>query len=82
MKASDCTLKDAQHIAGHKQHLAEAMSFIQVEFGHAELMACWDGFVDSTDHFQQEFTTKYKICMAFAEALIEYIDQFEPTLTS
>lgn len=82
MKASECTLKDAQHIAGYTKHLAESMSFIQVEFGHAELRACWDGFVDSTDHFQQEFTTKYKICMAFAEALIEYIDQFEPTLTS
>ena len=78
MRASDCTLNDAQHIAGHKQHLAEAMSFIQVEYGHAELLACWDGFVDSSDHFQQEFTTKYKICDAFAEALVEYIDYLEP----
>lgn len=78
MKASECTLDDAQHIAGYTRHLAEPMSLLQVEFGHAELRACWDGFVDSSDHFEQEFTTKYKICMAFAEALAEHIDYLEP----
>ncbi len=81
MKASDCTLADAQHIAGYTKHLAESMSFLQVEFGYAELMACWDGFVDSSDHFQQEFTTKYKICMAFAKALAEYLEFLEPIPT-
>jgi hypothetical protein len=78
MKASDCTLEDAQRIAGHKQLLAEAMSFLQVEYGYSELLACWDGFVDTSDHFKQEFPTKYKICEAFAEALTEYIEYLEP----
>ena len=79
MKASDCTLKDAQHIAGHTKQLAEAMSFLQVEYGYAELLACWDGFVDTSNHFKLEFPTRYKICEAFAEALTEYIEYLEPT---
>jgi hypothetical protein len=82
MKASECILEDAQHIAGYKKHLAESMSFIQVEYGHSELVACWEGFVDTSDSYGQNFTTKYKICMAFAEALAEYIEYLEPTLTS
>ena len=82
MKASDCTLEDAQHVAGHKKHLAETMSFLQVEYGYAELKACWDGFVDTSDNYGVEFTTKYKICDAFAEALTEYIEYFDPTFTS
>ena len=82
MKASECVLDDAQHIAGYTKHLAESMSFIQVEYGHAELAACWDGFVDTSDAYEQNFTTKYKICMTFAEALAEYIEYLEPTLTS
>ena len=82
MKASDCTLEDAQHVAGHKQHLAETMSLLQVEDGDAELKACWDGFVDTSDNYGVEFTTRYKICDAFAEALAEYIEYSESTLTS
>ena len=82
MKASECILEDAQHIAGYTKHLAESMSFIQVEYGHSELVACWEGFVDTSDSYGQNFTTKYKICMAFAEALAEYIKYLEPTLTS
>jgi len=78
MKASDCTLEDAQRIAGHTQQLAEAMSFMQVEYGYAELLACWEGFIDTSDHFNQEFPTKYKTCEAFAEALAEYIEYLAP----
>lgn len=81
MKASDCTLADAQHIAGYTKHLAESMSLIQVEFGMAELMACWDGFVDTSEYTGQTFTTKYKICMAFAKALAEYLEFLEPIPT-
>lgn len=81
MKASECTLEDAQHIAGYTKHLAESMSFMQVEYGYIELLACWDGFVETSDHYNQRFTTKYKVCVAFSEALAEYIEYLEPTPT-
>ena len=79
MKASDCTLDHAQVVARDCKELAEAMSFMQVEHGYSELRACWDGFVEVSDNYEQTFPTKRKICFEFADALSEYISYLEPT---
>ena len=55
MKASDCTFDKMLVVAAANPMLAEAASYIQVEYGLAELQACWDGFVDTSDHYGQEF---------------------------
>jgi hypothetical protein len=54
--------------------LGQATSFIQVEFGLSELKTCWSGFVDSSDHFGVEFTSKKHVLYEFAVALTEYIE--------
>ena len=78
MKASECTLDHAQVVARDCKELAEAMSFMQVEHGYSELQACWDGFVEVSDNYDQTFPTKRKICFEFANALTEYISCLEP----
>lgn len=54
--------------------LAEATSFIQVEYGISELHACWDGFVHTSDNYDQEFKSRKQICAEFANALADYIE--------
>lgn len=77
MKASDCTLDHAQVVARDCKDLAEAMSFLQVEYGLQDLQACWDGFIDVSDRYGQEFPTKRMICFEFSNALTEYISHLE-----
>lgn len=60
--------------------LAESTSFIQVEYGLSELEACWQGFVDTSDHYGETFTSRKQICEEFTHALSDYIEYLsEPT---
>ena len=74
MIASQCSFKQMLNCAITDRMLAEATSFIQVEYGIAELHACWDGFVDTSDHHNQEFKSRKQICAEFAHALADYIE--------
>jgi hypothetical protein len=74
MKASKCAFKDMMIAAVGNLQLGTATSFIQVEFGLTELETCWSGFVDSSDHFGLDFTSKKHVFNEFAIALSEYIE--------
>ena len=65
-------------IAAGNKKLAEATSFIQVEFGLKELETCWGGFVVTSKHYGVEFTTRKHLCDEFANALIEFADYTQP----
>jgi hypothetical protein len=60
-------------IAAGNPDLANATSFMQVEHGVSELMASWDGFVDTSDHYKMTFKSRKDICNNFANELSEYI---------
>jgi hypothetical protein len=74
MFASQATFKQMMRYAANNAELGEATSFIQVEYGISELHACWDGFIHTSDTFNQEFTSRKQICAEFTYALTEYID--------
>jgi len=81
MLASECSFDGMMIFAIANRSLAEATSFIQVEFGMVELQTCWAGFVDSSDSYGQVFSTKEEIYAEFAFALSEYIEYLnEPAL--
>ena len=61
-------------VAAGNKNLAEATSFIQVEYGLDDLRASWDGFVDTSKHFGIEFKTRKHLCDNFADALAKYIE--------
>lgn len=73
MRASKCSFKEMMNSSYGNLQLGSATSFIQVEFGLVELETCWDGFVDSSDHFGLDFTSKKHVFNEFATALSEYI---------
>jgi hypothetical protein len=74
MKASQCSLDHVFAIAAKDEDLALVLSFIQVEFGLAELQANWDGFVDSTDHYGQNFKSKRDVANNFGSSLVDFYD--------
>ena len=74
MNISQCSFKQMMTIAAGNKRLAEATSFVQVEFGLKELETCWAGFVDSSKHYGVEFNTRKHLCEEFAEALSEYLE--------
>jgi hypothetical protein len=78
MNISQCSFKQMMTIAAGNKKLAEATSFVQVEFGFKELEACWDGFVDTSKHYNVEFNTRKHLCDEFANALIEYAKYLQP----
>ena len=73
MRASDITFESMMRFAAGNFTLAEATSFIQVEYGIDDLHACWDGFVDTSDHAGLEFKDRKTICNEFTAALSDYI---------
>lgn len=77
MKASQCSFERMMVFASGFYELAEATSFLQVEYGLSELRACWDGFVHTSDAYGQTFKTKKQVYAEFASALTEYIDYLE-----
>lgn len=81
MIASQCSFEQMQKYAKTSAELAQATSFMQVEFGKAELLACWDGFVDSSDGFGLTFKSRKQICENFSDALTSYLEYLnEPAL--
>jgi hypothetical protein len=74
MIASQVTFEQMKRYAANNSDLGEATSFLQVEYGISELHACWDGFVHTSDAFNQEFTSRKQVCSEFTYALTEYID--------
>ena len=73
MKASDVNFESMMRFASGNFTLAEATSFLQVEYGMSELRACWDGFVDTSDGADLEFKDRKTICKEFTVALSDYI---------
>jgi len=82
MKASDITFESMMRFAAGNFTLAEATSFIQVEYGKKELHACWDGFVHTSDDAGIEFKDRKTICNEFTAALSEYIEFLEQPLSN
>jgi hypothetical protein len=74
MRASQCSFDQMMVAAAGSFPLAEATSYIQVEYGLDELKACWDGFVDTSDAYEQTFKSRKQICDEFTHALSEYIE--------
>jgi len=66
-------------VATYMPELAKATSFFQVEFGMDELHACWDGFVHTSDHYEQQFSSKIAICKEFTNALTDYREYLDST---
>jgi hypothetical protein len=73
MKASDITFESMMRFAAGNFTLAEATSYLQVEFGMAELQACWDGFVDTSNNAELTFKNRKTLCNEFTAALSDYI---------
>jgi capsule polysaccharide export protein KpsC/LpsZ len=78
MNITQCSFKQMMTIAAGNKKLAEATSFVQVEYGIDELRACWDGFVDTSTHYGVEFKTRKHLCEEFANALLEYAEYLQP----
>jgi hypothetical protein len=73
MIASDVSFESMMRFAAGNFTLAEATSFIQVEFGKSELLACWEGFVDTSNNAGLVFKDRKTICNEFTAALSDYI---------
>jgi hypothetical protein len=80
MKAGDITLHDIRRLAAGIVELNLAISFIQVEWGLADLEACWDGFRDAADHFNQQFDDEHDCALQFGFALNEFAECSELAL--
>jgi hypothetical protein len=74
MLASSVTFEQMRRAARNNPELAVPASYLQVEYGLGELEACWDGFVHTSDHYDQQFKTQKAIYQEFANALSEYLD--------
>ena len=74
MIASEVTFEQMRRASHNLSDLGVAASYLQVEYGLAELEACWDGFVHTSDHHQQTFKTGKAIYQEFANALNEYLE--------
>ena len=74
MKASEVTFDKMRIVARNNPELGVPTSYMQVEYGLKELEACWDGFVHTSDAYDQEFKSRKQICLEFAHALTEYLE--------
>ena len=74
MIASDVTFEQMRRASRNLSELGVPASYMQVEYGLAELEACWDGFVHTSDNYQQTFKTRKAIYQEFASALSEYLE--------
>jgi hypothetical protein len=68
------TLNDVRRLAAGIVDLNLAVSFIQVEWGLEDLQACWDGFRDTADHYNQEFDDERDCALQFGFALDEFAE--------
>lgn len=74
MIASDVSFDQVRRASRNLPELGVPASYMQVEYGLSELEACWDGFVHTSDAFQQSFKTRKEIYQEFANALSEYLE--------
>ena len=74
MIASDVTFEQMRRASRNMSDLGVPASYLQVEYGLLELEACWDGFVHTSDYYQQTFKTRKEIYQEFANALSEYLE--------
>lgn len=74
MYASDVTFEQIRRAARNLSELGIPASYLQVEYGLAELEACWDGFAHTADAYGQKFKTRKEIYQEFANALSEYLE--------
>lgn len=74
MRASECSLQDLITIASGRPDLAILLSYIQVEYGVKDLEASWQGFIDTSDEYGEEFDDKHHICSEFEFLLKEFIE--------
>jgi hypothetical protein len=74
MKASEVTFEQMRRAARNNPDLGVPASYLQVEYGLAELEACWDGFVHTSDHYEQHFKTRKAIYEEFASAISDYLE--------
>ena len=74
MRATDITFDQMRIGARNNSDLGVPASYIQVEYGLADLEACWDGFAHTSDNYGQTFRSRKAIYTEFANALNEYIE--------
>jgi hypothetical protein len=74
MLASEVTFEQMRRASRNLSELGVPASYMQVEYGLAELEACWDGFVHTSDAYDQSFKTRKAIYQEFANALSEYLE--------
>jgi len=74
MLASDVTFEQMRRASRNLPELGVPASYMQVEYGLSELEACWDGFVHTSDAYDQSFKTRKEIHQEFANALNEYLE--------
>ena len=74
MIASDVTFEQMRRASRNLPELGVPASYMQVEYGLSELEACWDGFVHTSDAYDQTFKTRKEIHQEFANTLNEYLE--------
>jgi len=79
MIAPQCSFEEMKEMSTKMSDLGIILSFFQVEFGMDELHACWDGFVHTSDHYEQQFSSKTAICKEFTNALKDYREYLDST---
>ena len=74
MKVGSMTLDDVRRLASGIEELNLTLSFIQVEEGLSELEACWDGFRDAANHFDQEFDDERDCAIQFGFSVADFYE--------
>ena len=74
MTAGDMTLDDVRRLASGIEELNLTLSFIQVEEGLLELEACWDGFRDAANYFNQEFDDERDCAVQFGLSVADFYE--------
>ena len=74
MFASEVPFNQMMRVAAGNPDLGVSASYLQVEYGLDELIACWDGFVHTSDAHGLEFKSRKHVCLEFSDALNEYLE--------
>jgi hypothetical protein len=74
MIASEVPFNQMMRVAAGNPELGVPASYMQVEYGLDELLACWDGFVHTSDSYGMEFKSRKHVCLEFSNALNEYLE--------
>ena len=80
MKASETTLDVVRSLASSIPGLGTTLSFIQVEEGLKELEGHWEGFRDSSNHFDLTFDNERDCAVDFGMFLSEFYGLVELVL--